>query len=147
MILKMIVGRGARGLLNYISRPDKTDHDHTRPVFTNMAGATPRELSAEISALRKLRPNLGRAVAHLVLSSDPRDRQLTDDEWRQAVQTALQVHGADQAAFAAYRHRDTDHDHTHVFFCEFYLAVRSFLTLTIFEKTKPLRGKLKRSLN
>lgn len=116
MILKMIIGKGARGLINYVSQTSKTGHNHTRPFFTNMAGSTPRELSAEVSALRKLKPNLGRAVAHLVLASDPKDRALTDDEWRAAVQIALAEHGADQAAFAAWRHADTAHHHTHVFF-------------------------------
>ena len=145
MILKMIVGRGARGLLNYISRPDKTTLGDTRPFFTNMAGTTPRELAAEVSALRRLRPNLGREVAHLALSSDPRDRRLTEKEWQQAIQTALKIHGADQAAFAAYRHHDAAHDHTHVFFCESCPMGRWSATRTTLEKTRPLPASSNRS--
>lgn len=124
-MLNMTIGRGVRGVLNYISRPDKTKHDHTRPFFSNMAGETPRELSREAAALRRLRPNLRRVVAHLSLSSDPRDRRLTEEEWKAAVTTALRTHGAQDAAFAAYRHHDTDHDHTHIFFCVFYRMARS----------------------
>ena len=116
MILKIKLGGGARGLLNYISQTSKTTHTHTRPFFSNMAGRTPRELAAEVAALRRLKPNLGKAVAHLSLSSDPADRPLTDEEWKAAVTTALAGHGASQAAFCAYRHQDTEHDHTHVFF-------------------------------
>lgn len=114
MILKMILGKGARGLLSYISKVEKTGS--TSPFFSNMAGTTPRELAAEVAALRMLRPNLSKAIGHLVLSSDPKDRKLSDDEWRLAVTTALKTHNAEQAAFAAYRHADTDHDHIHIFF-------------------------------
>ena len=116
MILKIKLGSGARGLLNYISQTSKTANNHTRPFFTNMAGKTPRELAAEVAALRKLKPNLTKAVAHLSLSADPQDRAMTDDEWRQAITIALAKHGANKAAFAVYRHRDTSHDHTHCFF-------------------------------
>ena len=117
MILKIKIGSGARGLLNYISQTSKTTHEHTRPFFTNMAGQTPRELAAEVSALRKLKPNLSKAIAHLSLSADLKDRALSEREWSQAVRTALAAHGAQNAPFAAYRHHDTAHDHTHVFFC------------------------------
>lgn len=118
MILKIKIGGGARGLLNYISQTSKTTHEHTRPFFTNMAGSTPRELAAEVSGLRKLKPNLSKAIAHLSLSADLNDRPLTEDEWRLAISTALTAHGADAAPFAAYQHHDTAHQHTHVFFCE-----------------------------
>jgi len=114
MILKMMLGKGARGLLSYISNIEKTGS--SKPFFSNMAGTSPRELSAEVAALRKLRPNLSKAVGHLVLSADPRDGALSESEWRQAITIALKAHGAEQAAFAAYRHADTDHDHAHVFF-------------------------------
>ena len=145
MILKIKIGSGARGLLNYISQASKTAHDHTRPFFTNMGGQTPRELAAEVAALRKLKPNLGKAVAHLSLSADLKDRALNDDEWRRAVTAALAAHGAADAAFAAYRHNDTAHDHTHVFFCESCPLGRSSATRITLEKTRQLRASLNRS--
>lgn len=117
MILKMVLGTSARGLLSYISNPTKTANNHTHPFHTNMAGQTPRELSKEISNLRKLRPNLRKAIAHMVLSHDSNDRKLTDVEWKQAISIALKTHGASETAFAAYLHKEgTDHAHTHVFF-------------------------------
>ena len=85
--------------------------------MTNMAGRTPRELTSEIATLRRQRPNLKKAVSHLVLSHDPTQRKLTVEEWKEAVQIALKEHGADEAAHAAWRHADTDHDHVHIFFC------------------------------
>ena len=145
MILKIKLGGGARGLLNYISQTNKTNHSHTRPFFSSMAGQTPRELAAEVASLRRLRPNLVNAVAHLSLSADPKDRPLTDAEWKAAITTALAVHGADQAAFAAYRHHDTAHDHTHVFFCESCPLGRSSATRITLKKTRQLRASLNRS--
>ncbi len=87
------------------------------PFMTNLAGRTPREMSKEIGVLRRLRPNLKKAVSHLVLSHDPTQRKLTEKEWEEAVRIALHTHGANQAGFAAWRHTDTDHDHVHIFFC------------------------------
>lgn len=113
MILKMKLGAGARGLLNYISQASKTGHG--LPLMTNMAGTTPRELAAEVASLRRLRPNLKKAVAHLSLSHAPDGRALTDAEWRRAITVALRAHGAESVAFVAYRHNDTAHDHTHIF--------------------------------
>jgi hypothetical protein len=146
MILKIKVGSGARGLLSYLSQTSKTAHDHTRPFFTNMAGTNPRELASEVSALRRLKPNLKKAVAHLSLSSDPKDRALTHEEWRQAITIALAAQGAQDAAFAAYQHHDTNHPHTHVFFCVFKVTARSSVTHTVFAKTRRRPARLKRSL-
>ena len=87
------------------------------PFITNMAGRNPRELANEIATLRRQRPGLKKAVSHLVLSHDPTQRKLTVQEWKEAVQIALKEHGADEAAHAAWRHADTDHDHVHIFFC------------------------------
>ncbi len=87
------------------------------PFVTNMAGRNPRELASEIATLRRQRPGLKKAVSHLVLSHDPNQRKLTVEEWKEAVQIALREHGADEAAHAAWRHSDTDHDHVHIFFC------------------------------
>lgn len=116
MILKTIIGSSARGLLSYISDPEKTGNNHSQPFFTNMAGQTVRELAKEISVLRKQRPNLKKAIAHVILSHDPKDRTLTDDEWKRAISLALKAHGADDAVFAAYAHQDTHHQHCHLFF-------------------------------
>lgn len=143
MILKMIVGRGARGVLNYISTAHKTDRPNTRPNFTNMAGATVRELSKEVSALRKSKPKLGKAAAHLILSQDPSDRQLTEREWARALQLALEAHGATDAPFAAYLHTDKEHQHLHCFFYESDTTDLSCRTAKTTKKTKLLRAGLK----
>lgn len=145
MILKIKIGRGARGLLSYISQQYKTAHNHTRPFFTNMAGQNPRELAAEVAALRKLKPNLTRAISHLMISPDAKDRPLTEVEWKKAIQIALAGHGAEEAAFAAYVHRDTNCGHAHVFFCESSpMGIWSAIRITS-ARTRQLPASLKRS--
>jgi hypothetical protein len=143
MILKIIVGRGARGVLNYISSAHKTDKPNTAPLFTNMVGKTARELSNEVAALRRSKPKLGKAAAHLILSQDPGDRKLTDKEWARALQLALQGHDAQDAPFAAYLHTDREHQHLHCFFCESGMTEPSCRTAKVTAKTRRLRGALK----
>lgn len=118
MILKIVMGRGARSLLDYISTAHKTDKSCTTPMFTNMAGQNSRELAREVAALRRSKPGLGKVAAHLMLSHDPNDRKLTNKEWERALQLALQGHGAENAPHAAYLHIDKEHQHLHAFFCE-----------------------------
>jgi hypothetical protein len=120
VILKLILGRGFRGVLTYVSdglKSATTDHKGAvQPFFTNMAGRSSRELSAEFGVLRRLRPNLTKAVGHLILSQDPKQRNLTEEEWKEAVNIALSTHGADQTMFAAWQHHDTKTSHLHVIF-------------------------------
>lgn len=138
MILKMPpLGMGARGLLEYMAE----GAGHARPDFTNMAGATPRQLAREVAALRRLRPNLNKAVAHLVLSHDPKDRPLTREEWQKALDTALAAHGAQGAVHAAYLHEETEHTHLHVFFYASRQTARSSATPTHTGKTRPPRAR------
>ena len=94
----------------------KSEQGAVAPFLTNMAGTTPRELSAEVGVLRRLRPQLTRAISHLVLSHDPGQRRLTDDEWRTAIAISLEEHGASEAAFSAWLHHDCDHQHAHIMF-------------------------------
>ena len=73
MIAKAIKGKGFRGALEY-----DLSKEQGRLIDTNMEGAGPRELAREFGEIRKLRPNLGRAVLHVSLSAAPGER-LTDD--------------------------------------------------------------------
>ena len=55
MIAKSVKGKGFRGALDY-----DLGKEAGRLLDTNMAGQTPRQLSAEFGSIRKLRPNLVR---------------------------------------------------------------------------------------
>lgn len=95
--------RGGRGLLT-TSAP---------PTFSNFAGTTPRQIAYEFAALRKMKPRLSKAVAHLMLSPGPDDKRLSLDQWKTALEISLAEHGAAGALFAAWIHEDTDHQHLH----------------------------------
>lgn len=108
MIAKAVKGSGARGVLNYA-----IEKEGSEKIGGNMAGDTPRELSAEFSASRRLRPNLGKAVHHVSLSLGDGER-LTDAQWRKVADTYREKMGFEGSQFVLVRHSDQDHDHVHL---------------------------------
>ena len=108
MIAKATKGRGFRGALEYDLREDK---GHV--IDSNMAGQHPRELAAEFGEIRKLRPNLGKAVLHVSLSA-ALDEKLTDEQWREVGQRYLRGMGFNDNQFIVTRHTDTEHEHIHI---------------------------------
>lgn len=108
MIAKMAKGRGFRGALEY-----DLDKQKGRLIASNMASSTPRGLAAEFGAIRRLRPTLGRAVAHVSLSAAPGER-LTDNQWRQIAGRYLKAMGFAGSQFVVTRHADTEHEHIHI---------------------------------
>ena len=159
MILKIIIGKGARGLLDYVSQLSKSSHhpqltqkrgepkQHTSPTFSNFAGNTPRQISAEFSALRLLKPNLNKAVGHLILSPSATDRALTKEEWQTALQLALRGHGAGGALHAAYLHSDTDLEHLHVFFSRILPSGQVISDSQSYQKNRATAREIERELN
>lgn len=108
MIAKMVKGRGFRGALEY-----DINKEGGRIISSNMAGKNPRELAAEFGEIRKLRPNLGKAVLHVSLSAAPGEK-LTDEQWREIGQRYLRGMGFTDNQFVITRHTDTEHDHIHI---------------------------------
>ena len=108
MIAKMVKGRGFRGALEYDLTKEKG-----RVIDSNMAGQNPRELAAEFGEIRKLRPNLGKAVLHVSLSAAPGEK-LTDEQWREVGQRYLRGMGFKDNQFVITRHTDTEHEHIHI---------------------------------
>ena len=108
MIAKAVKGRGFRGALAY-----GLGKDEGRILDTNMAGASVRELSAEFGSIRKLRPNLERAVLHVSLSAAPGEN-LSDAQWQRIGREYL--HGMDLVdnQYLITRHTDTEHEHIHI---------------------------------
>ncbi|GGE88693.1 relaxase/mobilization nuclease domain-containing protein [Massilia psychrophila] len=101
MIAKAIKDKGFRGALEY-----DLSKKQGRVIDTNMEGADPRELAREFGAIRKLRPNLGRAVRHVSLSAAPGEH-LSDDQWREIGQCYLHGMGLDANQYLVTRHLDT----------------------------------------
>jgi len=108
MIAKAVKGKGFRGALEY----DLTK-EGGQVLDTNMAGKNPRELAAEFGEIRKLRPNLGKAVLHVSLSAAPGEK-LTDEQWAAIGQRYLRGMGFKDNQFVMTRHTDTEHEHIHI---------------------------------
>lgn len=109
MIAKLSKGRGFRGVAEYLLRRERG-----AIIGGNMAGQTPRELAREFGELRKLRPTLGRAVAHYSLSLPADDRRPDDAEWAAIAQRFIEEMGFLDCPFVVVRHDDTDHHHIHI---------------------------------
>jgi len=84
MIGKLIKGRGARGLIDYLL--DEIDQKgdprpQARIIGGTFAGRTVREIAAEFGALHALRPRLGVYVVHESLRLPEGDSDLDDVTW------------------------------------------------------------------
>lgn len=112
MIGKAIKGKGARGLLEYLLNGERATI-----IGGTLAGRTPREMAAEIGAIRRLRPKLGKAILHLPLSAHPQDRTLSDQDWSDICQYVANGLGYEGCPMKFIRHHDTDHDHVHLVIC------------------------------
>lgn len=108
MIAKAVKGKGFRGALEYDLKKG-----HGQLIFTNMAGQNPRQLAAEFGEIRKLKPNLNKAVLHVSLSAAIGE-QLTNEQWKAIGQRYLDGMGLENNQFIMTRHSDTAHEHIHI---------------------------------
>jgi hypothetical protein len=108
MIAKAVKGTGFRGALEYDLNEEKG-----AILETNMSGSNARELAKEFGAIRKLRPNLNKAVLHVSLSAAVGEK-LTNEQWQEIAQTYLKGMDLDNNQYVITRHTDTDHDHIHI---------------------------------
>lgn len=108
MIAKAVKGKGFRGALDYDLNQEKG-----QILDTNMAGENTRELAKEFGEIRKLRPNLNKAVLHVSLSAAIGD-ELTNKQWREIGHKYLDGMGLDNNQFVITRHTDTEHQHQHL---------------------------------
>lgn len=119
MIGKLTKGKSYRCAAEYLMNGSKNaDPDRGELIDTNLTGSTPREWAKEISAYRRLRPSLGKAVFHASLSPADGDRELTDADWQAIGRSYLDAMGFEGCPFVAVIHRDTGRPHLHL------LAVR-----------------------
>jgi len=109
MIVKVIKGRSFVGAATYAYKGDGQN-----VIGGNMAGKTPREWSKEVGQLRRLRPSLDRALAHLILSAAPEDPQLDSATWCEIAEIFLKDLGLHACPHIIFRHTDTDHQHLHI---------------------------------
>ena len=108
MIGKQVKGKSFRGVLNYLH-----ESEHSRIIGGNMAGDTPRIMSAEFAVSRQLNPRLSKAVYHSSLSL-PKEEYLDDETWNAIACDYLEGMEFIGSQYVVYRHSDRDHDHIHI---------------------------------
>jgi hypothetical protein len=110
MIGMVYRGSGARGLLDYLAgKPD------AELLATNLEGHDPRAFAHQIGQVRQLHPKdtLAGPVCHMPLRPAPGE-DLSDEQWREAVDLALERMGFDNAPWVAYLHDHGDGRHLHL---------------------------------
>ena len=75
---KVIRGKGFRGCLNYLIRPDKSGVI----IGGNMFGRDPRSLAKEFAVVRQIRPDCEKPVLHVPLRL-PKGEDIPEWKWRQ----------------------------------------------------------------
>ncbi|NES64020.1 MAG: relaxase/mobilization nuclease domain-containing protein [Okeania sp. SIO2D1] len=116
MKAKITRGKSFKGILQYIyDSGNKATGDKTPfQVGGNMAGATPQQLTREFVVVRKLRPEIERAVWHCSLSLPPGERP-TNEQWNEITKDFMEGMGfSDHTPYVAVRHSDKEHDHIHI---------------------------------
>lgn len=112
MMGKLIKGRGARGVLDYLLAPSDQKGE-VRPrvkiVGGTFAGHNAREISAEFGALHRLRPQLGVHVIHESLRLPGDDAEPDDAKWAAIAQAWVREMGIED--FVAVAHGD---GHIHI---------------------------------
>lgn len=130
-------GKSARGLANYLLRRGRG-----RIIAGTMAGLTPRELSREFGALRRLNPKLTKAVAHLMLSPAPGDPPLTDVQWQQIAERYAEEMGYANTAWCGVVHNDTDHQHLHIIACRIDIHGKTISDANSYRKSEAIVRRL-----
>jgi Relaxase/Mobilisation nuclease domain len=108
MISKHIKGKCFRGVLDYLH-----EKKHSLIIGGNMAGDSPRILSAEFFLAKELNPKLKKIVSHSSLSL-PKTERLDNDTWNAIANDYLKGMGFSGCQYVVYRHGDRDHDHIHI---------------------------------
>lgn len=112
MIGKLIKGRGARGLLEYLlAKIDQKGgpRPQARIIGGTFAGRTAREIAAEFGALHALRPRLGVYVAHEALRLPVGDPELDDETW-----SLIAARWADEMGFEDFLVVNHGDGHVHI---------------------------------
>ncbi len=111
MIQKQQVGRGFRGVLNYVfEKSAELKHEDARIVATNMVGTTPRELATEFGGLRGRNTQQSRPVYHCSLRL-PVGERLSEEHWGAFSRDYLERMGFTNTLYVVVRHAE---DHVHI---------------------------------
>jgi hypothetical protein len=114
MIIKVKRGDSAEALLIYQRRLEGTPEEQAGARLFAMNGI--RDVDSAAAVLNRAAMRSGRAapIVHIIIRAE---RGLSDDEWRTAINAALEEAGLASQAWAAFRHNNDDDDpgdHMHI---------------------------------
>jgi|SRR5690554_3602741 len=111
MIAKLIVGKSFGGCVRYLLEREQSkvlDSAGVRDYDT-------KTIIADLNAQRKMRPQLGNAVGHTVLSWSNEDRaKLTLDKMEQHAREYMEKMGIKNTQYVTVLHSDKEHPHLHI---------------------------------
>ncbi len=112
MIQKQQVGRGFRGVLNYVfEKSVELGHDEARIVARHLLdGTTPRALATEFGGVRSRNVQQSRPVYHCSLRL-PAGERLTEEQWAAFSRDYLGRMGFTDTPYVVVRHAE---DHVHI---------------------------------
>jgi hypothetical protein len=113
MMGKPITGRSFGGCIRYVV--DKQQAKILAAVGVRMQNAS--TLAHDFNLQRKMRPELGKAVGHLVLSWSKEDlSKLSDDIMVERAKEYMEKVGIRDTQFVVVRHSDREHPHLHLIY-------------------------------
>ncbi|MBD0362641.1 MAG: relaxase/mobilization nuclease domain-containing protein [Coleofasciculus sp. C3-bin4] len=121
MIVNQLKNKSFRTTAEYVLGKEEVEL-----LDSNMLGATPRQMSAEVAACRRYRPNLQQATLHVIFSLPYRKDEQGEITYQEdlpdekAVELVTQWREAMQVTNCLYflaRHRDRTHNHFHLVAC------------------------------
>lgn len=111
MIAKLILGKSFGGCVRYLLEREQSkvlDSTGVRDYDT-------KTIIADLNAQRKLRPQLGNAVGHTVLSWSNEDREkLTVEKMKQHAREYMEKMGIKNTQYVTVLHSDKEHPHLHI---------------------------------
>lgn len=111
MIAKLIVGKSFGGCVRYLLEREQSkvlDSAGVRDYDT-------KTIIADLNAQRKMRPQLGNAVGHTVLSWSNEDRaKLTLEKMEQHAREYMEKMGIKNTQYVTVLHSDKEHPHLHI---------------------------------
>ncbi|UOE52814.1 relaxase/mobilization nuclease domain-containing protein [Mucilaginibacter sp. SMC90] len=113
MMGKLITGRNFGGCVRYVVNKQDAKIIAAEGVRMQNAGTITRDFNLQ----RKMRPELGKAVGHLVLSWSREDlSKLSDDIMVERAKEYMDKVGIRNTQFVVVRHHDREHPHLHVIY-------------------------------
>lgn len=109
MIIKTKIGKSFGGCVNYLTEKDRAEILQAEGVRMDTA----EHMTADFNQVRKINPDLGKAVWHASVSFPEADRgKVTDELMKNIAKDYADKFGLEQ--YAVIKHNDAKHEHFHI---------------------------------